>query len=422
MTTGIKLARSFQLIKQTYGNGLSPKGLQKTIGRYRLDCFVEFSHPRTGLKKPYLYCAVNHSGETVCFEVTLPDLMHDFRRKIQVFRARRREARDILQEYQDQYSHRILHLLRRKKEEAARKKRARLFEPKKPNYHTKHFGVELEFYTSEADCRNQIADKFIAAGVTDGIEVKTDGSIEPGREDRDGCAACGGCSGDCFPGCDCTEDCNCADDWNCECEHTCDRRGHGFEITVMGSESKIMKRIADTCRVLNSEAINADVNKTCGLHVHIDMRNRDDRQREIAFRNLVFAQPILYAMVPESRMLNTYCKPTGRSDLAAELDQSDRYKGINAQSLRDLRTVEIRIHTGSTNGKKIQQWVKILDLIAHGAPCLKPIRTLKELRRQYPKIKGELIEFIRERAAIFSGGNSRVMRIDGKALPIVSLS
>lgn len=425
MTTGIKISWSYEFRKRVLNKGTSPNGQRMTLGWFYIDCALEFSHDRTGLKQTVFYYTISPDGKTARTDDSLRDLMHDFRRKIRSFRARRRETRDRLQEYQDLYQHRILHMLRRKREETARKKRASLFEPKKPNYHTKHFGVEIECYTTESMRRDRLADIFTTAGITDGIEIKTDGSISPGSDDRDGCAACGGCSGDCYPGCsgdhDPDEECNCAENWECTCEHTCEGQGSGFELTVLGSESKICKRVFDVCSVLNSSEIEAQVNKTCGLHVHLDMRNRNERQRDIAFRNLVMTQGILYAMVPTSRAENAYCKPTTTSMLALELSQSDRYKGINAQSLRDLKTLEIRIHTGSTNPVKITQWMKILDIIASGRECLKPIRTIKELRKQFPRLKGDLIRFIQERVNQFSSGKSRAFRVDGKTIKSVSI-
>ena len=140
------------------------------------------------------------------------------------------------------------------------------------------------------------------------------------------------------------------------------------------------------------KAINTDkgskVNWRCGLHVHLDMRNRN---KELAFHNFVKAQRIMFAMNPRSRLDGT--RADGRKDevYSRRFDTTDweeaikesiaygekmarekhngvdysRYFGVNPRAFERHKTIEIRIHSGSTNFEKINNWVNILVAIVN---------------------------------------------------------
>ena len=266
--------------------------------------------------------------------------------------------------------------------------------------------------------RNELAELMTDAGITssDGVEIKSDGSIRPSSDD-DGCTACGGCSGDCYPGCnenhDEGEDCNCSENWNCECEHTCEK-GNAFEITIVNSVSKIDAILRKVCHVLNSEAVDAQVNDSCGLHVHLDQRGRSGKQSQTSFRNLVLSQAFLYAMVPVKRIQNQYCRPLETTSITHALDQ-ERYKGVNVQALKAHKTLEVRLHSGTTNADKLINWTKILDAIAYAMPVGFPVRTLAEIRKAFPRIKGDLVNYICDRVNTHGKGKTRPITIDSKS-------
>lgn len=132
--------------------------------------------------------------------------------------------------------------------------------------------------------------------------------------------------------------------------------GYGCELKICASEQSFRKVVAKACARL--QEVNASVNKSCGLHVHLDMRNRDVA---VCFNNLVIAQPLLYAMQPESRRNNSYCLTTRQGVTFEQAAASyGRYSGINSQAFRKHKTLEVRIHSGTTNPTKIVKWVELL--------------------------------------------------------------
>lgn len=119
-------------------------------------------------------------------------------------------------------------------------------------------------------------------------------------------------------------------------------------------------------------AAGATVNKSCGLHVHHDMRG----YTLDAFRTLVFnwndAQAFIDLLVAPSRRngRNTYCQPFDGRDLQRvtnlrELTRSaaryglsgERYRNLNFQSYAKHGTVEVRQHQGTTDATKMLSWV-----------------------------------------------------------------
>jgi Putative amidoligase enzyme len=73
-------------------------------------------------------------------------------------------------------------------------------------------------------------------------------------------------------------------------------------------------------------------------------------------------------MVPKSRTReNTYCK----LNPAGELNPNDRYYAINWCSWCEHKTIEVRLHSGTTSAEKIKNWVEILDACQrHTIPTL----------------------------------------------------
>ena len=140
------------------------------------------------------------------------------------------------------------------------------------------------------------------------------------------------------------------------------------------------------------------INKTCGMHVHIDMRKRDQVK---AFSQLVRAQPVLYAMCPPSRKDNRYCKPTRGAKLARRHINGERYRGINACALREHNTLEIRIHSGTLSAAKVVNWVDLLVAIVDGKEMKRTFSKPKSLARHLG-ISETLGRYMAERVEMFA--------------------
>lgn len=94
------------------------------------------------------------------------------------------------------------------------------------------------------------------------------------------------------------------------------------------------------------------VNDTCGLHIHLDMRNRNVDE---CYKRLLDFQDILFGMVKTERWNNTYCKYTSYGD------KYNRYASINKEmAYQQHKTIEVRLHHATLDMKQIEQWIKLL--------------------------------------------------------------
>jgi hypothetical protein len=140
--------------------------------------------------------------------------------------------------------------------------------------------------------------------------------------------------------------------------------------------------------VAKLKELGASVNKTCGMHVHLDMRNRDVKE---CYKALVKKQKVLREMVAKHRLTSGYCKENKHKDfdtaISGEYKEKRRYdswsrswykdkvctkqpegrSAINPNSYDKHQTLEVRLHEGTLNDKKIITWVKKLVEIVDGA-------------------------------------------------------
>jgi hypothetical protein len=90
------------------------------------------------------------------------------------------------------------------------------------------------------------------------------------------------------------------------------------------------------------------INESCGLHIHLDMRNRDV---EKCFKRLLKFQDVLFGMVDKDRWTNVYCSPT---------PDHNHYGAINRSAYEKHKTIEIRMHHATLDMKQIEKWVNLL--------------------------------------------------------------
>lgn len=151
----------------------------------------------------------------------------------------------------------------------------------------------------------------------------------------------------------------------------------GLEITTppvgLNKLHRLLTKIEKIC-----EANNATVNKSCGLHVHTS------NKRFFIAKNLrrivgtwVAIEDVLIATQPASRYNNEYCKrrirqyvtngfpklPNQKQEIVNRLSREDRYYTLNLASMAKHGTLECRLHAGTTQSRKIINWVKVLVAI-----------------------------------------------------------
>lgn len=135
----------------------------------------------------------------------------------------------------------------------------------------------------------------------------------------------------------------------------------GDEETVLPIELTLLVRQDDLsdleklCKLLND--LGAYVNNSCGLHVHIDSRDKTKAQIQTIARRFEAALPFMTKLVPRSRRENRYCK-AGVSTL-----NGDRYHAVNLTSFAKHGTIEVRLHSATTNFVKIKNWLKIVSAV-----------------------------------------------------------
>lgn len=158
--------------------------------------------------------------------------------------------------------------------------------------------------------------------------------------------------------------------------------------------------LASVCRGLGG---NATVNKSCGLHVHFDRRHSNHVDTRLVADKLAGYVPALKKMLPLSRRNNRYCKYAH--------NHSNRYSFINSKAYYRHGTLEIRGHSGTIDYTKIKNWIEIMQALIRVAE--QPIRKYQQVRSINTLLKVlrsvgvgvGLLEYIKERAALFSGDN-----------------
>ena len=129
-----------------------------------------------------------------------------------------------------------------------------------------------------------------------------------------------------------------------------------------------------------------DVNRSCGLHVHVDARDCEWKQLKHILLLGKAVQDVIYKMLPPSRDNGRWCRriPMSRSDILAiesndefidawynswgvdpsmEKYNDSRYCGMNMHSRIINGSVEFRYHSGTINQDKILNWTKICTAI-----------------------------------------------------------
>lgn len=161
--------------------------------------------------------------------------------------------------------------------------------------------------------------------------------------------------------------------------------------------------------------LDARVNRSCGLHVHLDVRDllkvvntregrpnsvpqyeyREPRKAMTRAYRLKHALPLLTQMVPPSRRNNTFCR--------LEISKNgDRYCAINTTAIEKFGTIEVRLHSGTTSFKKISNWIDFLYLLSRSQKLTRnEVFTVKRLT-ELIKVPRELLTYVKERVNKFS--------------------
>jgi len=179
--------------------------------------------------------------------------------------------------------------------------------------------------------------------------------------------------------------------WHVKQDSTCGPLSHkkqqyGWEVCSFKSNGhKNITHIARVAQHLANSGL--EVNDNCGLHVHAEVKDYDERQVAILLAWWVKIEPIIGLMVPESRINNKHCKMWSKSRKisvsnsysAADLwsiirptefgphGNAQKKKTLNlvnfgaviAGARRGRRTLELRMPDGTLNGEDVAGWIKL---------------------------------------------------------------
>ncbi len=121
------------------------------------------------------------------------------------------------------------------------------------------------------------------------------------------------------------------------------------------------------CEALNE--IDAKVNRSCGLHVHIGAASMTDAHYIRIIRNYQRLERIIDSFMPLSRRANNngFCRSLQGFDFSRCMTKRDvydlmnsRYYKINGHAYFRHQTIEFRQHSGTTDYEKISNWIAFL--------------------------------------------------------------
>ena len=123
------------------------------------------------------------------------------------------------------------------------------------------------------------------------------------------------------------------------------------------------------------------VDDSCGLHVHVDVRDYDSHAFRRLLRLMRSLEPVLYAALPAHRLYNgtahvcavplqTIENIRGSDSFArawGNYNQHDRYHGCNFAAIREHGTVEMRYHSGTLHAQKVTAWARLMQAAVDAA-------------------------------------------------------
>jgi putative amidoligase enzyme len=264
-------------------------------------------------------------------------------------------------------------------------------QPKKPRGKDNYVGVEIEFFAPIES--EPLWKRFSEAKLGKYLHLKDDGSIDvPAKyQESDDYEE--------LPCTKCSHRCGMSKVTCCYCGGLLTQpkarkkiqvhESHELAILVKQSEMEdVVKRV---CKILQDSE--AKVNASCGLHVHLDMRNREPSK---AYANLVLTQPLLFRLVTKGRKRSGYCDEVSQGTSFESMTHGDRYRTINASAYEKFKTIEVRMHHGTIDGEKIVNWICLLLETIEADPLDRIVRTIKDVNRL--KVSPKVLQYVSKEA------------------------
>lgn len=219
-------------------------------------------------------------------------------------------------------------------------------ERKYPTTTDKHIGIEVEFLSPLAKAK--IIEILEQSKLKNYYHLHTDSSITMDKPPAFYCPLCGGLS-------------HLIQRGNVQffsCDHVyADAPPKGV---LLGHELSLVikqKNLKSSLFLLRKDLkdIEASVNSTCGLHIHLDMRSRNVNQ---CFIDLIKSQKLLFSLVDKKRKGSEFCAEVPED--MADVDDGDHHDAINGEAYGKHRTIEVRMHHGTLDMWAMYKWTKLL--------------------------------------------------------------
>lgn len=135
---------------------------------------------------------------------------------------------------------------------------------------------------------------------------------------------------------------------------------HTYEVRLLAKQSEIRSVVKKLYKVLNEAE--CQVNESCGLHIHLDMRQRNPM---VAYNNLFKCQDMLFNLHSEERAETGYTNRNRHQTLMGHVMERDvdKYFAINPLCYTRLRTLEVRIADGTMDIDRVLAWCDLLCTI-----------------------------------------------------------
>lgn len=169
-------------------------------------------------------------------------------------------------------------------------------------------------------------------------------------------------------------------------------------VTPPLSEWDDLRTICESIR-----AAGGRVNKSCGLHVHLDFSERDAAHAQRIGHNYYMLELLIVSSLAPSRAANRYCMidavPAVSEHPASlgELLGRGRYCAVNYCAIARHGTIEFRQHQGSLNFAKIRKWIMFLQSLVDWSKEHEILGDMV-IDRADPRLAGLRIDYLRERA------------------------
>jgi hypothetical protein len=157
---------------------------------------------------------------------------------------------------------------------------------------------------------------------------------------------------------------------NSDVEFAFDGSVRGIDGTVLAryQEARVSCRWGKVSRLFAAcrEMVEAGgtVNRSCGLHIHLDARHLSASQERARRVRLVTALKWLSQLVPLSRRNNEYCILNQLGVRNSNPRKGARFQAVNPTSYSKHGTTEIRLGSGSIDPDKILNWATLLKFVA----------------------------------------------------------